>query len=278
MPDFDALAARTAAKIQEILQLSGEPRAYLQIGHEFLHEAVPTERQLALSELDGLPSSPALGAPPELGLAAGSNGSVLVGQGHRYLFEGHGMDSVHLPVAAAVRCGVRDVVLVETCLSLRDDLRVGSWLAVTDYVNNLGCSPLAGRLASVTCPFLDMTDVFGQTLNSELVNTVSETCITPRLGVYQADLGPHYATPAEADIARRNEADVIGNAIVPEAVFAAALGCRVAALLLVVGHAATYRGKRHRHSDTMDAAEFCGPPMLGALIHALSAHDSGDDA
>jgi purine-nucleoside phosphorylase len=260
MPDFDALAARTAAETKTRLRLSGEPRAYLQIGHEFPHQALPVERAVPLREIDGLSDSPVLGAAPELGVAEREGTSVLVAQGHRYLFEGRGMDPVQL-------------VLVETCLSLRDDLRVGACLAVTDYVNNLGSSPLAGRLGSVACPFQDMTDVFGQTLNAELVNTVAETCITPRLGVYQAELGPHYATPAEADVARRNGADVIGNAVVPEAVLAAALGCRVAAFLLVVGHAATYRGKRHRHSDTLDAAEFCGPPLLAALFDALTAQE-----
>jgi purine-nucleoside phosphorylase len=118
-----------------------------------------------------------------------------------------------------------------------------------------------------------MTDAFSQSLNAEVVNHVSERCTSPRLGVYQADVGPHYPTPSEADAARRNGADVIGNAIVPEAILAAALGCRVTALLLVVGHAATYRGKRHRHSDTLDAAEFCGPPMLHALFAALSEEE-----
>jgi purine-nucleoside phosphorylase len=270
MPDFDALAARTAADTTQFLHLSGASGAYLQVGHEFPHEAVALDHAVPLREIDGLADNPALGAPPEFGVARPSGRSLLVAQGHRYLFEGRGMDPVQLPLAVAVQCGVRDVVLVETCLSLRDDLRVGAWLAVTDYVNNLGHSPLAGRLESVPCPFRDMTDIFGQTLNAELVNTVAETCITPRLGVYQAELGPHYATPAEADAARRNGADVIGNAIVPEAVLAAALGCRVAAFLLVVGHAATYRGKRHRHSDTLDAAEFCGPPMLRALFDALA--------
>jgi purine-nucleoside phosphorylase len=269
MSDFDLRAAQAAAGLKQQLRLEGMPRVLVQVGHSFPHEAMPVEASLPLATLDGIPDSPGLGPPPDLGLVGDSRGEVLLGRGHRYLFEGRGLDPVQLPIAAAIRCGVRDVILVETCLSLRDDLRIGTWVAVTDCVNNLGFSPLAARLTTLDCPFQDISDAFSQELNAELINAVADTCICPRLGVYQADIGPHYASPAEAAIARRNGADVLGNGIIPEAVLAAGLGCRVSALLLVVGQAATYRGKRHRHPDTLDAAEFCGPPMLRSLFAAL---------
>lgn len=269
MLDFDLRAATAAATLRE--GLGDGPEVLVQVGHSFPLEDVKLRSPVPLSALDGLADSPGLGPSPDLGLLAEGDGRILLGRGHRYLFEGRGLDPVQLPVAAAVRCGVRDVILVETCLSLRDDLRIGTWFAVTDCVNNLGFSPLAARLTTLACPFQDLSDAFSQELNAELINAVAETCMTPRLGVYQADIGPHYATPAEAAIARSNGADVVGNAVVPEAVLAAGLGCRVSALLLVVGQAATYRGKRHRHPDTLDAAEFCGPPMLRALFEALCA-------
>jgi len=269
MPEFAARVAGMTAEIRARLRLEGTPRILLQVGHVFPREAIPIADSIPLTEIDGQPDRPFLGSPPAIGVLATKSDPVLVLRGHRYLFEGGGLAPVQTPVAAAIGCGVRDVILVEPCLSLRDDLRVGAWMAATDYVNNMGCSPLAGCLDHIDCPFQDMVDAFSQELNAELINGVAETCIAPRLGAYQADIGPQYPTPAEADIARRNGADVIGNGVVPETVLAASLGCRVTALLMVAGHAATYRGKRHRHSDTLDAAEFCGPPMLQALITAI---------
>ena len=273
MPEFAARAARMTAEIRARLGLERTPRILVQVGHVFPREAVPVVESIPLTDLDGQPDRPFLGSPPTIGVLAAEGEPVLVLRGHRYLFEGGGLAPVQAPVAAAIGCGVRDVILVEPCLSLRDDLRVGAWMAVTDYVNNMGCSPLAGCLDATACPFQDMADAFSQELNAELINAVAETCIAPRLGVYQADIGPQYPTPAEADIARRNCADAVGNGVVPEAVLAANLGCRVTALLMVAGHAATYRGKRHRHSDTLDAAEFCGPPMLRALVAAIGGQD-----
>ena len=269
MAELDARAARMAAEIRARLCPESGPEVLLQVGHPFPEQAVPMAASVPLGELDGLPDRAHLGTPPKMGLLASAGDGVLALRGHRYLFEGQGMEAVLLPVAAAIAAGVRNVVLVEPCLSLRDDLRTGAWLVATDYVNNLGHSPLATFPGGEACPFLDMTDAFSQELNAELINAVAETCVAPRLGVYQADIGPHYPTPAEAEVARRNGADVLGNAIVPEAVLATSMGCRVAGLLLVVGHAATYRGKRHRHDATLDAAEFCGPPMLQALFAAI---------
>jgi purine-nucleoside phosphorylase len=117
--------------------------------------------------------------------------------------------------------------------------------------------------------FADMTHAFSQVLNAELINAAANVGIFPRLGVYQGNLGPQFSTPAEVHAARRNGADILGHAVIPETIVGTAAGCRVSALVLVAETAPSYRGKRVTHQDVTDAIEFCSPELMRGLRRAF---------
>ena len=99
----------------------------------------------------------------------------------------------------------------------------------------------------------------------EVINAAAKAGINPRLGVFQGTPGPQFDTPAEAEAARRNGADMLGNGVILETVAAALMGCRVTALILVAEAASSYHGRRLRHADIVDAAQFCSPTIMRAL-------------
>jgi purine-nucleoside phosphorylase len=161
--------------------------------------------------------------------------------------------------------GVRDLILLEPGVSLREDLKPGTWMAATDYINAMGVSPVETCLELVDDPFKDMTDAFSQALNSEIINAAAGVGVNPRLGIYQGTPGPHFDTPAEAETARRNGADMLGNGIIPETVAGVLMGCRVTALVLAAEAASSYYGRRLRHADVVDAAQFCSADIMRAF-------------
>jgi purine nucleoside phosphorylase len=248
------------------------PRAFVQLGAGFEPDGLFDELlgSVALSEL-GLASlrPSAAGAPLRLVLGTVGPTQLLVGHGHRYAYEGGGLQETLLPVVAAALAGVRDVVLVESGCTLREDLKCGSWLAATDYINAAGACPVEGFLEILTDPFRDMTDALSQSLNAEIINAAAQAGINPRLGVYQASAGPQFDTPAEAEAARRHGADMLGHGIVAETVLAALLGCRVSALILAAESGAAYHGRRLQRANVIEAARFCSPAMMRALRLAL---------
>jgi purine-nucleoside phosphorylase len=249
------------------------PRAFVLLGAGFEPEGLYDEAlgECAMSELGLASERPsAAGAPLRLLLGRIGARQVLVGHGHRYLYEGCGMPEVVLPVVAAALAGVPDLVLVGTGCALRDHFPCGSWLAATDYIDAVGLCPAEGYLELIEDPFLDMTDAFSQSLNAEILNAAARVGVVPRLGVFQATAGPQFATPAEAEVARRNGADMLGHGIVAETVVGTLLGRRVSALILAAENAPAYGGRRLRRGNVLEAARFCSTAMMRALRLALA--------
>jgi len=249
------------------------PRAFVQLGAGFevdgFFDAEPACAPMSTAGLASpLPS--VAGCPLRLVLGQVGRTQILVGHGHRYCYEGCGVREAVLPVVAAAQAGITDIVLVEPGFALREDFACGTWLAVTDYINAMGVRPAEGFLDLIREPFLDMTDALSQSLNAEIINAAARVGFSLRLGVYQATGGPQFDTPAEAEAARRSGADVLGNAIVPEIIVGALLGCRVSALILVAETAASYGGRRLRRTSMLDATNFCSQ-ALGRILHGLYA-------
>lgn len=244
------------------------PGAILQLGTGFQPDGLFDNEfgSIDMAELGLISPAPSPGGNPlELRLGTIGDRQVLLACGHRYRFEHHDIGECIAPVVAAALAGVRDVILLEPGLALREDLKPGTWVVATDYINAMGVAPTECMLDLIEDPFVDMTDAFSQSLVSDLINAAARTGVNPRLGIYQGTPGPQFDTPAEAESARRNGADVIGNAIIPETVAAALLGCRVTAWMLVTEAAASYHGRRLQHKDVIDAAQFCSADMMRAL-------------
>ncbi|MBN2449199.1 MAG: hypothetical protein JXR77_02350 [Lentisphaeria bacterium] len=248
------------------------PRALVQLGTGFapkgLFDEEPEWVSMATLGLASALPSPA-GHPLRAALGSIGVSQVLLYHGHRYPYEIGGLTDCVLPIAAAFLAGIRDVVLVDVGLSLREDLKPGTWLAATDYINAMGMCPIRGFIELVREPFLDMRDGFSQSLNAEIINAAATAGVLPRLGTFQGTSGPQFDTPAEAETARRNGADVIGHGVIPETVVAALLGCRVSALILIAESASSYSGRKLRREALADAAGFCSEPMMRSLRSAF---------
>lgn len=220
----------------------------------------------AMHEVLALPqtASPA-GHPLRFELGRCGQQTILLAHGRRHLYEGFGIDACVLPVCAALRCGVRNVIGISAVGGVRCELKPGTVLCTTDFINNLGTSPLVGNQALTTTPFPDMSQAFSQALIAEFVNAAGRVGMTPRLGVYQANLGPQFESPAETAIARENGADVVGMSLVPETIMAHAMGARMMGLAMVSNAAAEFGQKVPSHNDVLESIAFASHAMVRAL-------------
>ena len=264
-----------AEKIKTAFPAFDAPVSLIQTGTGFDSADLPDRilGTLPLSELPGMPeeNSPA-GHPLTISLCACDQAQFLLLRGRRHLYEGYGPAPCVIPILAARLCGIRHFILFSVCASLRDDLKPGTWVVLTDHINNLGTSPLVGNTDCSTSGYPDMSQAYSQELNSGIINVAAEQGLTPRLGVYQADLGPQFQTPAEAEAARRNGADIVGHSVVLETIAAHAAGGEAATLALVTYAAATCGGRPLDHADAVEGSRFCSPPMMRALrLHLCNA-------
>ena len=117
----------------------------------------------------------------------------------------------------AAAAGCRVVVLTNAAGGLRDGMRVGQPVLISDHLNLTAMSPLVGA------QFVDLTDLYSPRLRALARQ------IDPSLeeGVYAGLPGPHFETPAEIRMLGRLGADLVGMSTVLEAIAARAAGAEV---------------------------------------------------
>lgn len=254
------------------------PIAFVQLGIGFEPDGL-LDRELGVLELGALPGMPTGESPggAELLLTLGEVGreQLLVATGHRYLYEGYGAEPCVLPACAAAGVGIRQIILVDAAASVREEIKPGSFVVLTDYVNALGTSPLMGNCDLGPDCFADMSDAFSQEMNSHFINCSAEIGLAPRLGICQASPGPQFATPAEAAIVRANGADVVGPGLVLEAIAARALGCQVLGLAFVGCAAASYTARAASFADVSEACRFRSRLLMRALRSCFAEMAAG---
>jgi purine-nucleoside phosphorylase len=214
--------------------------------------------EVAIADLPGF-------APPSVAGHGGTirsvvlNGRrVLIMLGRTHGYEGHGVAKVVHGVRAAIASGVQLIVLTNAAGGLRDGMRVGDPVLISDHLNLTGQTPLTGA------NFLDLTDLYSPRLRK------LATQIDPSLteGIYAGLPGPQFETPAEIRMLRTLGADLVGMSTVLEAIAARGCGAEVAGLSLVTNLAAGINGGPLNHAEVLEAGRAAATRM-GNLLREL---------
>jgi len=248
------------------------PQFFLQFGSGFDLETLfdTPASSLPMQELPGMPCQPTPDREhPELHYGAICGIPALATRGHRHLYEGLGLYPCLLPLCAAWKLGAQRHLLIDSGLSLRQEIKAGAWTLLVDYINGHPFSPLDGNHDLLESSFPDMTGALSQEQNSELVNAMSEVGLSPRHSIFMARPGSQLCTVAEAEVARSNGADLIGHDLVMEIIMAHALGCKVSALVLAAAMAPDYRGKPLNRQNLLDNCRFCSKDIIRGLRKAM---------
>ncbi|GAA0920348.1 purine-nucleoside phosphorylase [Pseudonocardia zijingensis] len=216
------------------------------------------EHEIAMADLPGF-------RPPGVAGHSGTVRSVAVGDhralvllGRTHLYEGHGVGPVVHGVRTAAAAGCRTVVLTNAAGGIREGMRVGDPVLISDHLNLTSLSPLSGPA------FTDLTDLYSPRLRALARE------IDPELteGVYVGLPGPHFETPAEIRMFRMLGADLVGMSTVLEAIAARAEGVEVFGLSLVTNLAAGITGEPLDHHEVL-AAGAAAAGRMGALLRDL---------
>ena len=245
---------------------------FLQFGPGFetgrLFDEAPVSLELAL--LPGMPAHPTPDQlSPRLEFGSSRGVSVLVSHGHRHLSEGLGLYPCILPLAIAAKLGIRKHFFIDNAISLIPEIKAGNWALLTDFLNGYAFTPLDGLHDFFKEPCPNLSNALSQHLNSELVNALDQVGVSCRLCTYQALPGFHFCTGAEAELARKNGADILGHDLVMEIIFSHALGCQVAAAVLASGQNLSAGHSSLKREDTLAACQFCGKEFLRGISIAM---------
>jgi purine-nucleoside phosphorylase len=228
---------------------------------------VPAADELGAAEhefpITDLPGFPAAGVAGHSGMVrsvriGGVRALVFLGRNH--LYEGKGVATVVHGVRTAVAAGCKTIVLTNGCGGLRDGMRPGQPVLISDHINLTATSPIVGA------NFVDLTDLYSPRLRA-LCKEVDETL---EEGVYVQFPGPHYETPAEIGMVRAIGGDLVGMSTTLEAIAAREAGAEVLGISLVTNLAAGMTGEPLNHEEVLEAGRDSAARMGSLLARVLN--------
>ena len=270
--ELDSLCTQAVEMLKDAFRAWRTPTVFVECGTGFEPERLFDGecQSLELNRLPGMPQQKTPDQEHPLLLYGEANGvPVLATKGHRHLYEGGGILPCILPLCTAHRLGVNTVILLDSGLSLQKEIKPGTWVLLTDFINYHHVSPLDGNHSMLENAFPDMTCALSQPLNSELMNALHFVGISPRLGVYLSRPGSQFCTVSEANAARSAGADIIGHDMVMEIIMGHALGCKVSAFALATVMAPDFYSQPLSRANVLDVCRFCSSDMMRGLRRGI---------
>lgn len=160
----------------------------------------------------------------------------------------------------AVAAGCKTIVLTNGCGGLREGMKPGQPVLISDHLNLTATSPIVGA------NFVDLTDLYSPRLRA----MCKEIDATLEEGVYVQFPGPHYETPAEINMIRVMGADLVGMSTVLEAIAAREAGAEVLGISLVTNLAAGLSGEPLNHEEVLQAYRDSAARMGTLLTQVLA--------
>lgn len=247
----DDLAERCAVVVRRATSL--EPRAVVVLGSG-LGDAVSgmdVEADIPFAELPGFPPPTVPGHAGRLLVGTLAGVPVAAFRGRIHFYEGHPMELVTLPARMGAELGARTLVATAAVGGLDASLRPGTLVIGEDHLNFLGQNPVRGWTGlDGGPPFVNPSAAYDRGLADAARDAAREAGLPAVGGVYAAEAGPTYETPAEIGYLRGAGATVVGMSVVPEVCAAAALGMRFLGLYCVTNTA----GPGTHHDEVKEVA------------------------
>jgi len=262
-------AAAAAARLAQLTGCAAHDAAVV-LGSGWLPAADAlgqADAQVPLAELGGFAEPTVAGhMPVARSLRVGSL-RVLVFLGRTHLYEGYPVATVVHGVRMAVAAGCRVIVLTNASGGIRDDLRPGQPVLISDQLNLTAQSPLSGPPppAGYQARFTDLSDLYAARLRA--VARRADPSLAQ--GVYAALPGPHYETPAEIRMLRACGADLVGMSTALEAIAARHLGAEVLGVSMVTNIAAGLSDQPLDHAEVLATGQASAARMGELLAEIL---------
>lgn len=199
-----------------------------------LAHSIRETASLKFEECPYFPRATAIGHAGRLVYGTLQGKRVVAMEGRFHHYEGYSLKEVTYPVRVMKALGVRSLVLSNAAGGLNPGFRLGEVMVITDHINFIGDSPLAGPNDERLGPrFPDMSGPYDRKLAELAEKTALDLKIGIRKGVYAGVKGPNLETAAEYRFLKAAGADAVGMSTVPEAIVAAHAGLKTLAFSVI---------------------------------------------
>jgi purine-nucleoside phosphorylase len=230
-------------------------------------------REIPYGDIPGFPVSTVVGHKGTLMIAEHAGHRLLVLSGRSHLYEGHEPTTAVFGVRLLARLGVRTVILSNAAGGVSKRLLPGDLMIISDQINWMFQNPLVGPNEAALGPrFPDMSKPYCPELRRLATEVGLKVGLRLQEGVYMANMGPTYETPAEVRMAQFMGADAVGMSTVIETVAAVHAGMRVLGLSLISNSHVQGPPPVTTHHEVMEVARLVEDrfaQLVGGIVEAL---------
>ena len=200
-----------------------------------------------------------------------NNKKIVMMQGRNHFYEGHLMSEITYPVKVMKALGVDTLILTNAAGAVNEKFKPADLMIITDHINNMGTNPLIGPNDSTFGErFPDMTEVYKKSLIELAENCASKLNISLQKGVYWANSGPSYETPAEIKMIRKLGGDAVGMSTVPEATVANYCGLDVLGISCITNAASSETSGKLSHEEVIEAANIAKAKFKSLILEIIN--------
>ena len=202
---------------------------------------------------------------------ANMNGKrIVMMQGRNHFYEGHSIQEITYPVKVLKKLGIKTLILTNAAGAVNESYRPADLMLITDHINNIGTNPLIGpNDETLGTRFPDMGEVYKKHLIAIAKKCADNLKIKLQEGVYWANSGPSYETPAEIKMIRKLGGDAVGMSTVPEAIVANYCGIDVLGISCITNVATSDKSGKLSHKEVLEAANSAKSKFKSLVLEVL---------
>lgn len=243
--------------------IKGRPTKAIILGSGLgdLVKSIVTERVWPYAEIPHFPVSTVEGHAGKLIYGRLSGIEVLVMDGRIHYYEGYTMQEVTFPIRVFGEMGINTLYVSNAAGGTNPAFSAGDLMVITDHINFLPEHPLRGHNIPPGPRFLDMHDAYSPELIRRADTIAADMGFTLRHGIYLANSGPTYETPAEYRMYRLLGADAVGMSTVPEVIVAHHQGIKVFGMSVITNVPSNPNSGPTTHAEVEAVAAKAGEKM-----------------
>ncbi len=195
---------------------------------------------------------------------------VLMMQGRNHFYEGHSMQEITYPIKVMKALGIKTLILTNAAGAVNEEYRPADLMLITDHINHMGSNPLIGpNDKKLGERFPDMTEVYKKSLIEIAEKCAKDLNIDIKKGVYWANSGPSYETPAEIKMIRKLGGDAVGMSTVPEAIVGNYCGLNILGISCITNAASSETSGKLSHEEVIEAANSAKIKFKSLILSVL---------
>lgn len=221
-----------------------------------LAEEIKNPVVIPYERIPHFPKSTVSGHKGQLVIGQLEGKNVVAMQGRFHYYEGYTMQQVTFPVRVMKQLGIETLFVTNAAGGINKQFQSGDLMIITDHINNMGDNPLIGpNEESLGTRFPDLSASYDRELIKHADNCAKELNLPIQKGVYVANTGPTYETPAEINMLRMLGADAVGMSTVPEVITARHAKMRVLGISCISNMAAGVLDEPLSHKEVIETTE-----------------------